>query len=45
MDESAGRPRMIRVVGTIPILPNGKVDREQIDQILGAMPDREDRGD
>ena len=43
MDESAGRPRRIRIVGAIPVLPNGKIDRESVDQILRAMPDTESR--
>ncbi len=46
MDESAGRPRRIRIVGTIPILPNGKIDRERVDQLLRRnCPIREDQGD
>jgi acyl-coenzyme A synthetase/AMP-(fatty) acid ligase len=43
MDESAGRPRRIRIVGAIPILPNGKIDRERVDQLLCALPATEDR--
>jgi acyl-coenzyme A synthetase/AMP-(fatty) acid ligase len=35
MDESYGRPRRIRIVNAIPVLPNGKVDRMRIDQLLG----------
>ena len=42
-DESAGRPRRIRIVGTIPVLPNGKIDRERVDQLLHVLPDTEDR--
>jgi len=36
LDDSAGRPRRIRIVGTLPILPNGKIDRERVDQLLSA---------
>ena len=43
MDESAGRPRRIRIVGALPILPNGKIDRERVDQLLCALPATEDR--
>jgi len=42
MDESAGRPRRIRIVGAIPILPNGKIDHERVDQLLRALPVTED---
>ncbi len=43
MDESAGRPRRIRIVGAIPILPNGKIDHERVDQLLCALPVTKDR--
>ncbi len=36
MDESAGRPRRIRIAGTLPVLPNGKIDRERADRLLSA---------
>jgi acyl-coenzyme A synthetase/AMP-(fatty) acid ligase len=36
MDDPYGRPRRIRVVKAIPILPNGKIDRQRIDQLLFA---------
>jgi acyl-coenzyme A synthetase/AMP-(fatty) acid ligase len=36
MDESYGRPRRIRIVNAIPVLPNGKIDRQRIDQLLAA---------
>ncbi len=34
MDASYGRPRRIRIVHAIPVLSNGKIDRQRIDQIL-----------
>ena len=43
MDESTGRPRRIRIVEAIPILPNGKIDHERVDQLLCALPVTEDR--
>ncbi len=43
MDESAGRPRRIRIVGAIPILSNGKIDRERVYQLLCAPVATEDR--
>jgi acyl-coenzyme A synthetase/AMP-(fatty) acid ligase len=36
MDETYGRPRRVRIVGAIPVLPNGKIDREQVAQLLCA---------
>ncbi len=36
LDESYGRPRRIRIVPAIPVLPNGKIDRERIEQLLAA---------
>lgn len=36
MDEPYGLPRRIRVVKTIPVLPNGKIDRQRVDQLLAA---------
>jgi acyl-coenzyme A synthetase/AMP-(fatty) acid ligase len=45
MDESAGRPRRIRIVGAIPILSNGKIDRERVDRLLCALPVTDDRED
>ena len=34
MDEHYGRPRRIRIVKAIPFLPNGKIDRQRVDQLL-----------
>jgi len=36
MDEPYGLPRRIRVVEAIPVLPNGKIDRQRVDQLLTA---------
>jgi acyl-coenzyme A synthetase/AMP-(fatty) acid ligase len=36
MEDPYGRPRRIRVVKTIPVLSNGKIDRQRIDQLLFA---------
>jgi acyl-coenzyme A synthetase/AMP-(fatty) acid ligase len=36
MDEHYGRPRRIRIVKAIPVLPNGKIDRQGVDQLLFA---------
>jgi acyl-coenzyme A synthetase/AMP-(fatty) acid ligase len=36
MDNPYGRPRRIRVVKAIPVLSNGKIDRQRIDQLLFA---------
>lgn len=36
MDEHYGRPRRIRIVKAIPVLPNGKIDRQRVDQLLFA---------
>ena len=36
MDDPYGRPRRIRVVKAIPVLSNGKIDRQRIDQLLFA---------
>lgn len=36
MDEPYGRPRRIRIVRNIPFLPNGKIDRQQVDRLLLA---------
>jgi acyl-coenzyme A synthetase/AMP-(fatty) acid ligase len=36
MDDRYGRPRKIRIVKAIPVLPNGKLDRQRIDQLLFA---------
>ena len=36
MDDPYGRPRRIRVVKVIPVLSNGKIDRQRIDQLLFA---------
>ncbi len=38
MDDPYGRPRRIRVVKAIPVLSNGKIDRQRIDQLLFASP-------
>lgn len=43
MDETYGRPRRIRIVEAIPILPNGKIDRERVDRLLGALPAGKDQ--
>jgi acyl-coenzyme A synthetase/AMP-(fatty) acid ligase len=36
MDEPHGLLRRIRVVQAIPVLPNGKIDRQRVDQLLSA---------
>ena len=36
MADPYGRPRRIRVVKAIPVLSNGKIDRQRIDQLLFA---------
>lgn len=36
MDEHYGRPRKIRIVTAIPVLPNGKIDRQQVERLLFA---------
>ncbi len=36
LEGSYGRPRRIRTVRAIPVLPNGKIDRERVEQILNA---------
>ena len=36
MDDPYGRPRRIRVVKAIPVLSNGKIDRQRIDHLLFA---------
>ncbi len=36
MDDPYGRPRRIRIVKAIPVLSNGKIDRQRIDQLLFA---------
>ena len=36
LEGSCGRPRRIRTVRAIPTLPNGKIDRERVEQILNA---------
>ncbi len=38
MEGSCGRPGRIRIVGALPTLPNGKIDRERVDQLLSAPP-------
>jgi acyl-coenzyme A synthetase/AMP-(fatty) acid ligase len=38
MDDPYGRPRRIRIVKAIPVLSNGKIDRQQVDQLLFASP-------
>ncbi len=43
LDESAGRPRRIRIVGALPTLPNGKIDRERVERLLCAQSAEEDR--
>jgi acyl-coenzyme A synthetase/AMP-(fatty) acid ligase len=36
MEGSCGRPGRIRIVGALPTLPNGKIDRERVDQLLSV---------
>jgi acyl-coenzyme A synthetase/AMP-(fatty) acid ligase len=36
MEGSCGRPGRILIVGDLPTLPNGKIDRERVDQLLSA---------
>jgi len=36
LDAPYGSPRRIRVVKTIPVLPNGKIDRQRVDELLFA---------
>ncbi len=36
MDEHYGRPRRLRVVKTIPVLPNGKINRQEVERLLFA---------
>ena len=36
MDDPYGRPRRIRTVKAIPVLPNGKIDRQRVNQLLSA---------
>lgn len=36
MDDPYGRPRRIRIVKAIPVLPNGKIDRQRVDQLFSA---------
>lgn len=38
LDEPYGRPRRIRVVPSIPVLPNGKIDRQEVDRFLAFLP-------
>jgi len=35
-DPYYGRPRRIRIVRALPVLPNGKVDRHRIEQLFAA---------
>jgi acyl-coenzyme A synthetase/AMP-(fatty) acid ligase len=45
MEEHYGRPRRIRIVKAIPVLPNGKIDRQAIERVLFAPhPSRTERG-
>ena len=37
LDESSGRPRRLRIVDALPVLPNGKIDRQEVDRLL-ALP-------
>ena len=37
LDESSGRPRRLRIVDALPVLPNGKIDREEVGRLL-ALP-------
>jgi len=34
MDEQYSHPRRIRIVKAIPVLPNGKIDRQQVDRLF-----------
>jgi acyl-coenzyme A synthetase/AMP-(fatty) acid ligase len=43
MDLDYGRPRRIRIVRTIPVLPNGKIDRRRVDLLLASSPVPTDR--
>jgi acyl-coenzyme A synthetase/AMP-(fatty) acid ligase len=36
MDDPYGRPRRIRIVRAIPVLANGKIDRQRVEQLLAA---------
>jgi acyl-coenzyme A synthetase/AMP-(fatty) acid ligase len=38
LDEPYGRPRRIRAVPSIPVLPNGKIDRQEVDRLLAFLP-------
>ncbi len=37
MDEAHARPRRLRIAAEIPTLPNGKIDREKIEQLLSDV--------
>ncbi|MDA8125217.1 MAG: fatty acid--CoA ligase family protein [Deltaproteobacteria bacterium] len=37
LGDTYGRPRRIRVVKTLPLLPNGKIDRQRIEALLAAV--------
>jgi len=36
LDDPYGRPRRIRIVRALPVLPNGKVDRQRVEQLFAA---------
>ncbi|MFH2075919.1 MAG: fatty acid--CoA ligase family protein [Pseudomonadota bacterium] len=36
MEDPYSRPRRIRIVRAIPVLPNGKIDRQRVEQLLTA---------
>ncbi len=36
LDDPYGRPRRIRIVRAVPVLPNGKVDRHRIEKLFAA---------
>ena len=36
LDDPYGRPRRIRIVRAIPLLPNGKIDRQKVEALLVA---------
>ncbi|MFA6346619.1 MAG: hypothetical protein WCX34_11340, partial [Syntrophales bacterium] len=37
MGEPHARPRRLRIAAEIPTLPNGKIDREKIEQLLSDV--------
>ena len=46
MDGQYGRPRRVRTVESVPVMPNGKVDRREAERLLFALhPSRTERAD